>query len=62
MRIDIHSHFQCLDYVKHLVGRTALPRTLVEEELMSSNVRQDLIFPPLPRSSTWKRSSATWTI
>ena len=30
MRIDVHSHFQCLDFVKHLAGRTGLPRTLLD--------------------------------
>jgi predicted TIM-barrel fold metal-dependent hydrolase len=31
MRVDIHSHFQSLDYVKHLQGRGSLPMTVLEE-------------------------------
>lgn len=30
MRIDVHTHFLSLDFVKHLQGRSALPRTVVE--------------------------------
>src|SRR5262249_621146 len=29
-RIDIHTHFQCLDFVKHLLGRSAFPRSVLE--------------------------------
>src|SRR5215469_2425254 len=28
MRIDIHTHFQCLDFIKHLQGRNALPNSI----------------------------------
>ncbi len=28
MRIDIHPHFLCLDFVKHLQGRSDLPTTV----------------------------------
>ncbi|MGH3528123.1 MAG: hypothetical protein ACRDQ6_12520, partial [Pseudonocardiaceae bacterium] len=28
MRIDIHTHFLCLDFVEHLQGRSGLPRTV----------------------------------
>jgi predicted TIM-barrel fold metal-dependent hydrolase len=30
MRIDIHTHFQCLDFVKHLQGRSALPKSVLD--------------------------------
>lgn len=30
MRIDIHTHFLCLDFVKHLQGRAELPRTVLD--------------------------------
>ena len=56
MRIDIHSHFQCLDFVKHLVGRTGLRGLSSMEEPTSSSVRRGSTFPPFPGSSTWKRS------
>lgn len=29
MRIDIHTHFQCLDFFKHLMGRATLPKSLL---------------------------------
>lgn len=30
MRIDVHTHFQSLDYIKHLLGRDTLPKTVLE--------------------------------
>ncbi|MBV8361107.1 MAG: amidohydrolase [Deltaproteobacteria bacterium] len=30
MRIDVHTHFQCLDFIKHLQGRSALPKSLLD--------------------------------
>jgi hypothetical protein len=30
MRIDVHTHFQSLDFIKHLQGRSTLPKTLLE--------------------------------
>ena len=30
MHLDIHSHFLSPDFVKHLVGRSAMPRTVLE--------------------------------
>lgn len=30
MRIDIHTHFQCLDFVKHLQGRSTMPKSLLD--------------------------------
>jgi len=30
MRIDVHSHFQSVEFVRHLVGRTGLPRAIQE--------------------------------
>jgi integrase len=29
-RIDIHTHFQCLDFVKHLLGRSAFLRSVLD--------------------------------
>jgi predicted TIM-barrel fold metal-dependent hydrolase len=49
MRIDVHSHFQCLDYVKHLVGRTALPRTLVEGGTYVIQCAAGLNIPSVPK-------------
>lgn len=28
MRVDVHTHFQCLDFIKHLQGRSTLPRSV----------------------------------
>src|SRR6516164_6989246 len=30
MRIDVHTHFQCLDFVKHLQGRSTLPKSVLD--------------------------------
>lgn len=30
MRIDIHTHFMSIDFVKHLQGRSTLPRTILD--------------------------------
>jgi len=30
MRIDFHTHFQCLDFIKHLLGRSSLPRSILD--------------------------------
>ena len=30
MHLDVHSHFLCLDFVKHLGARSSLPRSVVE--------------------------------
>ena len=30
MRIDVHTHFQSLDFIKRLQGRNTLPKTLLE--------------------------------
>jgi predicted TIM-barrel fold metal-dependent hydrolase len=30
MRIDVHTHFQSLDFIKHLHGRSGLPRTVLD--------------------------------
>jgi len=49
MRIDVHSHFQCLDYVKHLAGRTALPRTLVEGGTYVIQCAAGLNIPSVPK-------------
>jgi hypothetical protein len=28
--MDVHTHFQCLDFVKHLLGRSTLPKSLLD--------------------------------
>jgi hypothetical protein len=29
MRVDVHTYFQCLDFIKHLEGRSNLPKTIL---------------------------------
>lgn len=49
MRIDIHSHFQCLDFVKHLQGRSVLPRTVLEGGTYFIQCAGGLNVPSLPK-------------
>jgi len=30
VRIDIHTHFQCLDFLKYLQGRSNLPKGVLD--------------------------------
>jgi predicted TIM-barrel fold metal-dependent hydrolase len=47
-RIDIHTHFHCLDFVKHLQGRSTLPRTLLERGSYVIECAHGLSIPSLP--------------
>lgn len=49
MRIDVHTHFQCLDFVKHLQGRSALPRTILEGGTYVIQCAAGLNVPALPK-------------
>ena len=49
MRIDVHSHFQCLDFVKHLAGRTGLPRTLLDGGTYVIQCAAGLNIPSIPK-------------
>jgi predicted TIM-barrel fold metal-dependent hydrolase len=48
-RIDIHTHFQCLDFIKHLQGRSALPRTLLEGGTYVVQCAPGIAVPSLPK-------------
>jgi predicted TIM-barrel fold metal-dependent hydrolase len=48
MRIDVHTHFQSLDYVKHLRGRGALPRTVLDGGMYAIQCSAELSIPALP--------------
>jgi predicted TIM-barrel fold metal-dependent hydrolase len=48
-RIDIHTHFQCLDFVKHLQGRSALPRTILEGGTYVVQCASRFHVPSLPK-------------
>lgn len=49
MRIDVHTHFLCLDFVKHMQGRSALPRTVLEGGAYFVNCGQGLNLPTVPK-------------
>lgn len=49
MRIDVHTHFQCLDFVKHLQGRSALPKSLLDGGTYIIQCAAGLTVPALPK-------------
>jgi predicted TIM-barrel fold metal-dependent hydrolase len=48
MRIDVHTHFQSLDFIKHLQGRSTLPCTLLEGGTYVVQCAAGLKVPALP--------------
>jgi predicted TIM-barrel fold metal-dependent hydrolase len=48
VRIDVHSHFQCVDFVKHLVGRSELPNAMREGGTYIVDCGAGLRVPSLP--------------
>jgi predicted TIM-barrel fold metal-dependent hydrolase len=48
VRIDIHSHFQSVEFVKHLVGRSALPSAMREGGTYIVDCGAGLRVPSLP--------------
>jgi predicted TIM-barrel fold metal-dependent hydrolase len=48
MRIDVHSHFQSVEFIKHLVGRTRLPRAVQEGGTYIVDCGAGLRVPSLP--------------
>ena len=49
MRIDIHTHFQCLDFVKHLQGRSTLPNSVLDGGTYIIRCAAGLNVPALPK-------------
>lgn len=49
MRIDVHTHFQCLDFVRHLQGRTRMPRSFIEGGNYVIQCAAGLTVPSLPK-------------
>ncbi|HEX6510842.1 MAG TPA: amidohydrolase family protein [Chloroflexota bacterium] len=47
-RIDVHTHFLCLDFVKHLQGRSALPSTVLEGGVYVMQCAPGLRLPTVP--------------
>lgn len=50
MRIDVHTHFQCLDFVKHLIGRATLPKGLLAGGSYVVQCAAGLSVPSLPKA------------
>ena len=48
MRIDVHSHFQSVEFVRHLVGRSGLPSAVQEEGTYIVDCGAGLRVPSLP--------------
>jgi aminocarboxymuconate-semialdehyde decarboxylase len=49
MRIDFHTHFQCLDFVKHLQGRSLLPKSFLDGGTYIIQCAAGLDVPSLPK-------------
>ncbi len=49
MRIDVHTHFISLDFIKHLEGRSALPSSALEGGTYFTSCAQGFRLPVLPR-------------
>jgi predicted TIM-barrel fold metal-dependent hydrolase len=49
MRIDVHTHFQCLEFVKHIHGRSMLPKSLLEGGTYVVQCAAGLSLPSLPK-------------
>ncbi len=47
-RIDVHTHFLCMDFVKHLMGRSAVPRTVLEGGVYVMQCGAGLRLPSVP--------------
>ena len=50
MRIDVHTHFQCLEFVKHLHGRSMMPKSLLDGGNYIIQCAAGLSVPALPRA------------
>src|SRR6516164_5731533 len=48
-RIDVHTHFQCLDFVKHLQGRSSLPKSVLDGGAYIIQCAPGLNLPALPK-------------
>jgi hypothetical protein len=49
MRIDVHSHFMSLDFVKRLQGRSALPTTVLDGGTYIVQCMAGFNLPMVPR-------------
>ena len=49
MRIDVHTHFQCLDFIKHLGGRSKLPKSVLDGGTYVIECAAGLTIPAIPK-------------
>ena len=49
MRIDVHSHFIDLDFIKHLEGRISLPSSALDGGTYFTTCAEGFRMPALPR-------------
>ena len=49
MRVDVHTHFQCLDFIKHLHGPGNLPRSLLDGGTYIVQCAAGLNIPAFPK-------------
>lgn len=49
MRIDVHTHFQSLDFIKHLLGRSSMPRSVRDGGTYIIQCASGLNVPALPK-------------
>jgi len=49
MRIDVHTHFQCLDFIKHLGGRSKLPKSVLDGGTYVIECAAGLKIPAIPK-------------
>lgn len=49
MRIDVHTHFQSLDFIKHLLGRSSLPKCVLAGGNYVVQCAAGLDIPALPK-------------
>ena len=57
-RIDIHTHFQCLDFVKHLLGRRSFPRSVLDGGTYAVGMRRWLSRPGATKDHRHGRKAA----
>ena len=49
MRIDVHTHFIYLDFIKHLEGRSSFPSSVLDGGMYFTNCAEGFRMPALPR-------------
>ena len=48
MRIDVHTHFQSLDFIRHLMGRSNLPKSVLDGDTYLIQCAPGLNVPTIP--------------